>query len=249
MAYSSQIGRDPLTDMIAAIGEPDFAARAAHALCGFLDFELSAMILHRADAGSRVIHDNFDRTGSRLGLDNYVRFTHRANPMLTGHGDLAVRRARDFAIRCGDLGQSLQALLIPAGEEELGFRTAGWPPMLEEIGLYFRGCGGMVELGFYRERASRPVSAGRLKMLGAFGAPIRAAFERNAALGPRATAIDAPALSPRERNVCALLLEGCSTEAIALRLGISGHTVKDHRKGIFRKLGIGTLAELFALRR
>ncbi|MGV3482747.1 MAG: helix-turn-helix transcriptional regulator [Sphingobium sp.] len=248
MPYSPQTGHDPLTDMISAIGEPDFAARAAHAICGFLDFELSAMIVHGARSGSRVIYDNFDRTGSRLGLDNYVRFTHRANPMLAARDDIAVCRARDFAIRGGDLGQPFQALLIPEGDEELGFRTTGWPPMLEEVGLYFSGCGGRVELGFYRERSSRPVSADRLEMLGAFGAPIRAAFERNAALEPQAVAIDAPALSPREREVCALLLDGCSTEAIALRLGISRHTVKDHRKSIFRKLDIGTLAELFALR-
>jgi DNA-binding CsgD family transcriptional regulator len=44
-------------------------------------------------------------------------------------------------------------------------------------------------------------------------------------------------------------LIGCSSEAIALRLSISRHTVKDHRKQIFRKLGVGSLAELFALNR
>ena len=248
MAYSPPIGQDPLTDMISAIGEADFAVRTARALCGFLDFELSAMIVHRARSGSCVIYDNFDRTGSRQGLENYVRFTHRANPMLADHGDIHVRRARDFAISEGDLGQSLQPWLVPAGEEELGFRTAGWPPMLEEVGLYFTGCGGVVELGFYRERALRPISARRLEMLSSLVAPLRAAFERNAALEPGVVAADAPMLSPREREVCALLLDGCSTEAIALRLGISRHTVKDHRKGIFRKLGIGTLAELFAFR-
>ena len=36
---------------------------------------------------------------------------------------------------------------------------------------------------------------------------------------------------------------------IALRLGISRYTVKDHRKHIFRKLSVGSLAELFALHR
>jgi DNA-binding CsgD family transcriptional regulator len=54
-------------------------------------------------------------------------------------------------------------------------------------------------------------------------------------------------LSAREAEVARLLLAGCSSEAIALRLDISRHTVKDHRKSIFRKLHIGSLAELFAL--
>jgi len=48
--------------------------------------------------------------------------------------------------------------------------------------------------------------------------------------------------------VCDLMLLGCSSEAIALRLNISRYTVKDHRKHIFRKLQIGSLAELFARR-
>jgi DNA-binding CsgD family transcriptional regulator len=45
------------------------------------------------------------------------------------------------------------------------------------------------------------------------------------------------------------MMAGCSSEAIALRLGISRHTVKDHRKQIFRKLQVGSLAELFAVDR
>lgn len=237
-----------LSGMIAAIGEPDFAAISAKALCDFLDFELSAMIVHRAESGPAVIYDNFDRTGSRKGIENYVRFTHRANPMIRSQGDISVCRARDFAIREADLGAPIRGVLVPAEEEELGFRTAGWPPMLEEIGLYFKGCGGIVELGFYRERAARSVPDRRLHALGMLGMPIRAAFERHAILRPRAMVAEAPLLSPREREVCALLLAGCSSDAVALRLGISRHTVKDHRKNIFRKLGISSLAELFALR-
>lgn len=55
------------------------------------------------------------------------------------------------------------------------------------------------------------------------------------------------ALTPREVEVVDLLLLGCGSDAIALRLNISRYTVKDHRKRIFRKLHIGSLAELFAL--
>ena len=67
--------------------------------------------------------------------------------------------------------------------------------------------------------------------------------------GVRGRREDLSQLSPREREITELLLIGCSSEAIALRLGISRYTVKDYRKQIFRKLGIGSLAELFALRR
>jgi DNA-binding CsgD family transcriptional regulator len=84
-----------------------------------------------------------------------------------------------------------------------------------------------------------------LRALDAAATPIAAAFERHRVLTGEGAAVRA-CLSPRENQVCDLLLLGCSSDAIALRLGISRHTVKDHRKQIFRKLGIASLAELFA---
>lgn len=53
-------------------------------------------------------------------------------------------------------------------------------------------------------------------------------------------------LSEREREIVALVLQGHSTESIAGRLDISPGTVKIHRRNIYRKLGIGTQAALFA---
>jgi DNA-binding CsgD family transcriptional regulator len=84
-----------------------------------------------------------------------------------------------------------------------------------------------------------------LRALDAAATPIAAAFERHRVLAGEGATLRT-CLSPRENQVCDLLLLGCSSDAIALRLGISRHTVKDHRKQIFRKLGIASLAELFA---
>ncbi|MBV9879203.1 MAG: response regulator transcription factor [Gemmatirosa sp.] len=50
-------------------------------------------------------------------------------------------------------------------------------------------------------------------------------------------------LSPREREVLALLAQGLANKAIAPRLGISEHTVKAHVASIFEKLHAGTRAE------
>ena len=54
-------------------------------------------------------------------------------------------------------------------------------------------------------------------------------------------------LSAREKDVALLMIDGHMTESIASQLEISMHTVKDHRKSIFRKLKVGSLAEFFAL--
>jgi DNA-binding NarL/FixJ family response regulator len=50
-------------------------------------------------------------------------------------------------------------------------------------------------------------------------------------------------LTPRERDVLALLSDGYANRAIGERLGISEHTVKFHLASIFGKLGASTRTE------
>ncbi len=68
--------------------------------------------------------------------------------------------------------------------------------------------------------------------------------------GAPASAADAPDLTPREREVWALLAEGLSNKAIASRLGLSDKTVKTHVSSLLLKLGVAdrTQAALLAVR-
>jgi DNA-binding CsgD family transcriptional regulator len=52
-------------------------------------------------------------------------------------------------------------------------------------------------------------------------------------------------LTPRERDVCLLLLQGHTIRQIGLELYISYDTVKSHCRSIYDKLGISTRSELF----
>ena len=244
-----------LSRVIGAIGATDFAAITASALCEFLGFELTAVFFHRRTGAPAVVFDNFAAGEPRRGIENYIHFTHKINPMLAQPHPAGVCRARDFALDPSDTrGDGVASHLVLTTEEELGFRTVGWPQRQEEICLYLEACAGLVELGFYRQRSRTPAPANKVRTLQALSAPIAAAFDRHETLTAydRRIAHEAPnqsaILSPREREICELLLLGCSSAAIALRLDISRHTVKDHRKRIFRKLRIGSLAELFALR-
>ncbi len=55
---------------------------------------------------------------------------------------------------------------------------------------------------------------------------------------------DLQQLSPRETEVLSLLVAGDRVAAIAENLHISQHTVRNHLKSMFRKLGVGTQSEL-----
>lgn len=239
-----------LTQIVGAIGAPDFPSRAAEELCGFAGFDLAAVILHHDRRRASVLFDNFDRVEGRRGIETYVRATRRINPMVSHDRRPGAIRARDFA---GGSGTSrLCDDIVDAPDEELGYRTRGWPALQEEIGLYFPAPGGLMEIGLYRKRAARAASPGLLAALDAMAGPVAAAFERHGKLRSETeaagdTAPSCPVLTRREKEVCRLLFLGCSTASIALRLSISPFTVKDHRKNIFRKLAISSLAELFSL--
>jgi DNA-binding CsgD family transcriptional regulator len=51
-------------------------------------------------------------------------------------------------------------------------------------------------------------------------------------------------LSPREREIFALLLKNCTLRQISSDLNISYNTVNTHNKNIYRKLGITSRGEL-----
>lgn len=59
--------------------------------------------------------------------------------------------------------------------------------------------------------------------------------------------VEAYGLTRRQREVLGLLLLGRSMTQIARGLGISEHTANDHRKAIYRRIGVSSRSELAGL--
>jgi DNA-binding CsgD family transcriptional regulator len=237
-----------LARIIAAIGNADFMASAALSIADVIGFERATFFLHGTRDQALPLFDNFDQ--GREGLENYDSHTFRCNPMLAQ--STGIFRAQDFFRTDAKVDEAMGRYIMRSPQEELGFRTLGWPENLEEVGLYMQACGGIIELSFYRGRSSTPMPGRTLREFEELRAPLAAAFERHMALArtPKsAVTVPRAVLSPRERQIVGLILLGYSSEAIGHRLDISLYTVKDHRKKIFRKLGISSIAELFILDR
>lgn len=60
---------------------------------------------------------------------------------------------------------------------------------------------------------------------------------------PSGPAEPVPVLTPRQREVLGLLVDGHPNKAISRRLGLSGSTVKTHLEAIFRALGVNSRAQ------
>jgi DNA-binding NarL/FixJ family response regulator len=71
---------------------------------------------------------------------------------------------------------------------------------------------------------------------------------RRLAAGPRAAALrlEAHGVTPRERQIAALLAHGRSNGQIATALVLSAYTVQDHIRSLFEKTGLSSRRELVA---
>jgi DNA-binding CsgD family transcriptional regulator len=79
------------------------------------------------------------------------------------------------------------------------------------------------------------------------GAGVGSAEDTPALLAAAARARLGIALTPRQAEVALLILRGHSSLSTGLRLGISQQTVKVFRKQLYRRCGVSSQAELFAL--
>lgn len=249
--------------MIEAIATADFVDQFAGTSAAVASSDLFAVFLYEGDGPPRCLHHNFDEGEGRRGLSNYLSQTYRLNPFFDAHA----RGIRPGVYRIGDLvaakprrRQPLDLPIVITAEEEIGYITEGWPPSMAELDVAVpldrrTTC----EVSLLRDRRhdfAEPDIAALAAlypiMASAFGKHWQLCRERG--LGLTAAPADRQEdedplgpLTPREREVVAMIVEGYCSEAIGRHLEVSLETVKTHRKRAYAKLRISSQAELFSL--
>jgi DNA-binding CsgD family transcriptional regulator len=234
---------------IACLAKRSIPAAFCQVIHELAPFDDILLLIHQPHIAPVLIHDSFSSKVRERGLTQYLRSTYALDPFFraTRRGcrsgvyrsrQLAAFRARPRTIA------ALGAVVSP--EEELGYRTRGWPRGLEEITIAVRFSNDTIgQAALYRDSAETAFTEQELNSLRFYYESLAEVFAALQQDRPRTM----PALSVKENQVYQLLLAGNNSRSIAHSLGIAQSTVKSHRKNIYHKLGVCSLAELFALPR
>ncbi|MCA0420857.1 MAG: helix-turn-helix transcriptional regulator [Proteobacteria bacterium] len=116
----------------------------------------------------------------------------------------------------------------------------------ERFSLLQRREAGTLRLSIYRRR-KESFSESEIDNLVESAPLLMAALWRHYEVTKPAGGRGAPGLSKRERDVCALVAAGLTSEGIALELGVGINTVLTYRKRAYARLGISSQNELMRI--
>lgn len=187
----------------------------------------------------------------KAGQEYAARFWHR-DP--SNAADL-------FRDRSGVLVRSTIADMRAADYRRHCYSQGDWArtgsQIIERLALMLGDEHELYKVSLFRQATMGPFSATEIDALAAWSGPLLALLRKHARLSVTSRGdfdkyveilrMIAPDLSPREREVCAGIAFGMSSEAIRLKLGIGLSTVQTHRKRAYARLRISSQNELLKL--
>lgn len=207
----------------------------------------------------RPIHlcDTYSDGAAKQAVQLYVNQTYLLNPFYNAYlAGLApgVHRMADLAPDDWQPGTDGPRVLAE-DNEEIGYRTPGWPRGLQELSIAVAlPDGAMGEISLARPANEGGFTSDHLRRLRLFYPLLAAAF-RSLRRDLSTVAEGRPAqrledfgrgvLSPREAQIVQMVLKGHSSQSIGLSLGIALPTVKTHRRNAYHRLGVSTQQQLF----
>lgn len=233
-----------VTEVIPSLGEPAFGRTLLGALRGTLP--AASLSVYRTGPRPAIF------VSASLGVADTTRDCWRAYLSGPVGGD------RSFGTAPRASAGGLRVCHITAAEVPLEHRTKVYDAhgVSERVSVVSReDDGGLFALNVYRHAHQRALRDAELADFGQLGSMLMAMTRKHLALAPghaskrpadRLQAIR-PDLTPRELEVCVLVLDGMTHDGIAAQMGLGLPTVKTYRNRAFTKLGIHFKNELFAL--
>ena len=240
-----------VSEATSLLGESGFAAALSNGIRELIEADDVSLIRY-PDAGPPVIEYTLPpKRRGKTALDRYVKGPFLLDPFY---------RAAQVDERFGVF--RLRALAPSGFKESEYFRTwyheCGFQ---DECGLLIELDSGSLNLALGMTGSSRRFSKRQVDRLETVFPAVEALVRRHwnplapsgepadlrARLHEALGAFGSSVLTRREQQVIELVLLGNSTRLVAEKLGISGETVKLHRKHAYAKLDISSQAELFYL--
>ena len=238
-----------MPDLIAALGRPEFSRRLFQVARKFTDcHSVTSFAFSAANAPRLIFAENVgDVPVSRQIADRYIADYWRFDP--------ANRVAPDAAH-----GASCRTMVIGAEEiPHARYREHCYAAikLINRLTIMRRAGDSVIRLNFYRGRGNRTFDRGMEAMAGA-GDTLIALIARHDVWAAKADGGEdfeylerlrylCPSMPKRQLEVCALIVRGFFSEAIALKLGISLNTVLTFRRRAYARLRISSQNELMRL--
>ncbi|MCB1471343.1 MAG: hypothetical protein H6884_08620 [Rhodobiaceae bacterium] len=240
---------------VGEIGKPGFSAALLEAIAGYCTFDCALIVLYAQRRRPDILLDQLYHATRTNSAEHYVAGAYLLDPFYIwsrGTNEPALLRMRDIAPRDFDTSEYFVSYykqsnvvdevnyLVPVEDGRI------YAVSLERSSQLQPFSDSEVEtlaswLPFIASLVRRHVSMPEVRL------PANLTDKEHDRLVELLGNFGADVLTARECKVVQLMLNGYSAGAIASLLEVSVETVRVHRRNIYTKLNISSLAELFAL--
>lgn len=252
-----------IPSLITSLGSLQFFNELDTALQAVLPFDQSCIFLYRAGQLPVLLHDNLQVVSEPGAMQRYITGTYLLDPVYTActHGrSSGWYRMAELAPDAFFEGEYFNSpdvhpcISLASGSlaEEIVFLWCLTDGTYAAYSLMrCHGSAGFSEMDILGLRSCQPVMEALCRQhcagmgVGKEQRRDMQAIADQLTLALRGFAADR--LTLREQEIVGLILRGHSSVSIALNLNIAEGTVKNHRKHLYCKLGVGSQSELFHL--